>query len=144
MRTFDDSIREEIERDPSFAELFALAQAELRLGMALYARREALGLTQQQVAEAAGIAPSMLKSYEKAGRTLKVTTLWKLAEALGVEIRLTPGLGVELVAAQPPTTAEAEPTSEAQAPAHTSDGDESHVKHTAAPRTRPTRAGQPA
>lgn len=112
MRSFDDYINEKIAADPSFAVLLDEGEAELRLAMALSARREALGLTQQQLADITGIRRAMLKSYEQAGRTPKLTTLWKLAQALGIEIRIQPGLRFEIVETERAPAPEAGNTAE--------------------------------
>ena len=118
MRTFEDFLREQIERDPAFEDLYAEAGAELDLAMALYYAREAAGLSQRQLAERAGIPPRALRSIEKAGRAPKLTTLWRLADALGVEIRLKPGRGFELLPA--PSAASAQPPAEQTPGAQTS------------------------
>jgi transcriptional regulator with XRE-family HTH domain len=104
--TFEDFLREQIERDPKFEDLYAEAGAELDLAIALYYAREAAGLSQRELAERAGIPPRALRSIEKAGRTPKLTTLWRLADALGIEIRLKPGRGFELLPAAPANTGE--------------------------------------
>jgi transcriptional regulator with XRE-family HTH domain len=118
MRNFDDFMRELAEEDPNFADLMAETRAEGDLALALYYAREAAGLSQRQLAERAGIPPRALRSIEKAGRTPKLTTLWRLADALGVEIRLKPGRGFELLPA--PSAASAQPPAEQTQGAQTS------------------------
>jgi transcriptional regulator with XRE-family HTH domain len=56
------------------------------LGHRIAALREAAGLSQDQLAEAAGIDRRSVQRYEGAVRTPRVTDLWLIADALGVGV----------------------------------------------------------
>jgi predicted transcriptional regulator len=51
-------------------------------------RRKALGWTQQQLAEKAGIQQSAIARLENGGTIPKLDTLFKIANALGLKIQL--------------------------------------------------------
>ncbi len=56
------------------------------LGQRIRQRREALKLTQQQLAEALGVTPQHISVIEQGKRSISVEGLAKLAEELGVSI----------------------------------------------------------
>ncbi len=58
----------------------------MTLGQRIRQRREALRLTQQQVAEALGVTPQHISVIEQDKRSISVNALAKLAEELGVSI----------------------------------------------------------
>jgi len=66
----------------------AHAQKELLnvLGERIRERRKALGFTQEQLAELAGMSVNFLARMEMAGRTPSFDTLIRLADALKVEV----------------------------------------------------------
>lgn len=55
-------------------------------GSKLRAIRSLKGLTQAQLAEAAGVSPTAIAEYEKDKRELRTDTVRKLCEALGVSV----------------------------------------------------------
>lgn len=55
---------------------------------AFKARRELLGITQEHLAELAGVALRTLKSLEKGNGNPTLSTLMKLSDVLGLEIKL--------------------------------------------------------
>ncbi len=97
MRSFDDYLQESLE-DNEFAEIYADAKAEIELSVALTKRREALKLTQQQLAEMTGIKQPMLARIEK-GQIPKPVTLQKIAKALQIGIVFT-GEDVKVIKAE--------------------------------------------
>ena len=97
MTSLNDYIQQQFETDASFADLLDESRAELELALQFARLREALGLTQREVAERAGIAQSAVARYEKAGRTPSVLALWRFAEALDAEIVLGPGRSVSVM-----------------------------------------------
>jgi transcriptional regulator with XRE-family HTH domain len=54
------------------------------MGRRLYCRRRALGLTQQQVADAIGVRFQQIQKYECGGNKMSAARVWALAQALGV------------------------------------------------------------
>jgi transcriptional regulator with XRE-family HTH domain len=54
------------------------------LGHRIAALREDAGLSQEQLAERAGMERRSIQRYENAVRTPRITDLWLIAEALGV------------------------------------------------------------
>ena len=59
---------------------------DLMVGRRLRARRRLLGLSQAQLGEACGVTFQQVHKYEAALNRLSVVMLWKLAQALDVEI----------------------------------------------------------
>lgn len=51
-------------------------------------RRMELGLTQQQVAQKAGLTQSVIGRFESLGAVPRIDTLCRIASALGLEIKL--------------------------------------------------------
>lgn len=58
-------------------------------GSKLRAIRSLRGMTQAQLAEAAGVSPTAITEYEKGKRDLRADTIRKLCEALGVTVTYT-------------------------------------------------------
>jgi HTH-type transcriptional regulator/antitoxin HipB len=86
------------ERDEREAEEARARDAFLAtLGERVRDVRKAAGLTQKQLAEAVGVAPSYVTTVETGGQNLTVWSLAKLAEALGMDIsRFFPALNGSL------------------------------------------------
>ena len=57
-----------------------------RFGFAVKARREELGLTQEDLAERAGIHRTYLSDIERGGRNVSLINIEKVAEALSMPI----------------------------------------------------------
>lgn len=89
-KSLQQHIAEEIERDPHFADLLEAARLEVQFAIGLARIREKRGLTQQALAEAAGLRQPMLARYER-GQIPTVPTLQRLAGALDAEVRVSPG-----------------------------------------------------
>lgn len=60
------------------------------LGKILYNARKQKGLTQEQVAERAGISRPSYRDIENGGAAARATTLINVARALGMELMLIP------------------------------------------------------
>jgi transcriptional regulator with XRE-family HTH domain len=73
-------------RDPEFAAAWEETQVEGAVALALTTRREALGLSQRDLAAATGMKQPMIARIEKGSQTPTVTTLWKLLRALDADI----------------------------------------------------------
>lgn len=82
-------VQEQFERNPEFAAEYAKAQMETRFAVALAMLREERGLTQQEVADKAGLKQPMLARYEN-GQIPTVSTLQRLAAALNARVLLSP------------------------------------------------------
>lgn len=88
---FDDYLAKEL-RDPGFAERFHKAERELDLALGIAFRRQDAGLSQKQLAERVGTTQQQISRLERPGYRGSLTTLERVADALGldVEIKLTP------------------------------------------------------
>ncbi|MDQ0456832.1 helix-turn-helix transcriptional regulator [Rhizobium paknamense] len=62
----------------------------LDMGQALKARRKTLGLTQEHVAEMAGLSRPRYREIEAGSTAARATTLINIARALGLELMLVP------------------------------------------------------
>ena len=94
MTTVPQHVQALVEEDPGFARLLAESDGELRLAMQTARMREARGMTQLELATAAGMRQPAVARYEKAGRTPTISTLWRFATALNVEFRIGPNYAV--------------------------------------------------
>lgn len=63
--------------------------ASMLTGSKLRAIRSLRGMTQAQLAEAAGVSPTAITEYEKGKRDLRADTIRKLCEAMGVQVTYT-------------------------------------------------------
>lgn len=59
---------------------------DVMMGRRLRARRRLLGYSQQQLGEACGVTFQQIHKYEAAVSRLSAVMLWKLAQALEVEV----------------------------------------------------------
>ncbi|MBU1378651.1 MAG: helix-turn-helix domain-containing protein [Alphaproteobacteria bacterium] len=59
---------------------------DILVGRQLRRRRRMLGMTQQQVGDAAGVSFQQIQKYECASNRLSVALLWTLACVLDVEV----------------------------------------------------------
>ena len=71
------------------------AVAEIMAG--IIAQRRRRGLTQGELAEMVGVKQQAIARMERGGSTPNVTTLIKVARALGLSVKLVPEAGVEQV-----------------------------------------------
>jgi transcriptional regulator with XRE-family HTH domain len=94
MTSFKQFLEEEL-LDEEFAEHYEEVSAEMDLALALAARREKLGLTQQQLAVLTGIKQPMIARIEN-GQMPTPRTLQRLAKALKVGLLFT-GDGILLL-----------------------------------------------
>ncbi len=82
-------VREQIDQEPELAAQYEKAQIAARFAVALAMLREKQGLTQQQLAESAGLKQPMLARYEN-GQIPTVPTLQRLAGALDARVLIAP------------------------------------------------------
>ena len=59
---------------------------DFHLGKRLRRRRRLLGLTQQQLANACGVRFQQIQKYECGANRISAARLWRIAEALDVEV----------------------------------------------------------
>jgi transcriptional regulator with XRE-family HTH domain len=61
-------------------------EVDRHLGRRLWQRRRSLGLTQQQLAEAIGVAFQQIQKYECGRSRLSASRLWSVCNALHVDV----------------------------------------------------------
>jgi len=92
--SFDDFMQEldaEVRaRGPGAVALSEALDAHFRLAAQVIARRRELGLTQKQLAEAAGIHQSEVSNVERGASVPSYRTLSKIAHGLQTEVALVP------------------------------------------------------
>lgn len=74
--------------DPEYARLYEEAEAEQRLGQLVYDRRVALGLSQTELAERAGMTQPQVSRLETGGGNITVASLRRLAAALDADLTI--------------------------------------------------------
>jgi transcriptional regulator with XRE-family HTH domain len=72
--------------DAEYADLYA--EAELWLGQLVYDRRVALGLSQTELAERAGMTQPQVSRLETGGGNITVASLRRLAAALDADLTI--------------------------------------------------------
>lgn len=77
-----DEVFAESEKDPRWAEAYAKADIEVRLALQIIKARKKAGLTQGQLARAAGTTQSVISRIERANQNLTVKTLARIATVL--------------------------------------------------------------
>lgn len=65
----------------------------MALADGLRRRRKSLGLTQKQLAELAGVSVRFVHDLERGKPTVRLAQLLEVLDALGLRLRLGPGLG---------------------------------------------------
>jgi ribosome-binding protein aMBF1 (putative translation factor) len=97
-KSLDEYLTESFEREPGLRVLFNEARAETDFGFSLIEARHARGLSQRELAKAAGMKQPMLHRIEKGAQTPTLTTLYRLMHALHAECTIGPdGAGVTLL-----------------------------------------------
>ncbi|MBB4371931.1 transcriptional regulator with XRE-family HTH domain [Bradyrhizobium sp. cir1] len=94
------------------------SQTTFRLGRLLRDARKQAGLTQEQVAERAGISRPRYRDIEQGAAAARATTLINVARALGIELMLIPQAMV------PGVNALLRPSDDEDRPAFTTDEDD--------------------
>jgi len=89
-KTMRQYVAEQSEDNAEFVAELEQARLETEFAVALAMLREQRGLTQQQVAGAAGIGQPMLARYEKGSQLPSLPTLQRLAHALDARVTLSP------------------------------------------------------
>ncbi len=81
-------IKKRKRRDPDFARDFELGYERLKLGIILKQARMQAGLTQEELARKLKTKKSAISRMENHAEDIRLSTLEKLAEALGKRLRL--------------------------------------------------------
>ena len=86
MDDLDKYIQKRKERDPAFAEGYDSGFQEFLVGALLKEAREAAGVTQEELATAIQTKKSVISRLENQASDARVSTLRKVAQALGKEL----------------------------------------------------------
>lgn len=76
------------DRDPEFAKDYETGYQEFKIGVMLKMAREEAGLTQEQLAEKLKTKKSAISRIENHAEDIKLSTLEKIAQALGKTLRV--------------------------------------------------------
>ncbi len=75
-------------RDPGFAKQYDSGYQQFKIGVILKLAREEAGLTQEQLAQKLHTKKSAISRIENHAEDIKLSTLKRIAEALGKELRV--------------------------------------------------------
>jgi predicted transcriptional regulator len=81
-----DEVVAELSADPTFARAWVVEEAKAILGANLAILRHERGLTQKELAEAAGMRQPRIAEIEQAAANPQYETLVRIAAALGVDV----------------------------------------------------------
>ncbi|PTM98079.1 helix-turn-helix domain-containing protein [Streptomyces sp. VMFN-G11Ma] len=83
-----DEMRDDVLASPEAQEAYDAARIRFELGHAVRERREALGMTQDQLAEVAGMRQPAVTRFEAGGTMPTLPLLERLAVALGMRLHV--------------------------------------------------------
>lgn len=86
-KNFRDTLNEQL-KDPGFRVEWEVLEPERQITMAIIEGREEKALTQQQLAEATGIAQADISRLENGTANPSLKTLKRLAAGLGMQLKL--------------------------------------------------------
>jgi ribosome-binding protein aMBF1 (putative translation factor) len=81
-------IQKRAERDPEFAENYAVGYADFKIGVILRQAREAAGLTQEEVAQKLQTKKSAISRIENHADDVRLSTIQHYAEAVGAKLQI--------------------------------------------------------
>lgn len=84
----DKYIRDRKKRDKAFAEGFEAGYAEFKIGHMLRNARQRSGVTQEELAKKLRTTKSAISRIENHAEDIRLSTLKKVADALGKELRV--------------------------------------------------------
>lgn len=90
MMTLNKYVKKRKQHNPAFGKLHEQEVSALRLATALAEQRMRLGLSQSELARRIGSPQSQISRVENGVRIPNLETLWRWANALGIEIILQP------------------------------------------------------
>ncbi len=82
--TLDESIARRVAEDPEYAKVHAIGRPFLHLSLNVWSLRVTQGLTQQQLADAAGMKQPRIATIERDETNPTLETISRIAYALGV------------------------------------------------------------
>ncbi len=88
MRDLQKYIEERKAKDSEFAKDYETGYQEFKIGVLLKMAREEAGLTQEQLAERIKTRKSAISRIENHAEDIKLSTLEKIARALGKKLRV--------------------------------------------------------
>ena len=88
MSDLQDYIKERKERDLDFAEGFNEGYDEFKIGVILREERKKSGLTQEKLAERLKTTKSAISRIENHAEDIKLSTLERVAKALGKRVKI--------------------------------------------------------
>jgi len=87
MRTFRDSLNERL-KDEKFKKEYELIQPEMEIIKTLVAARKEQNMTQSDLAKVTGINQADISKLENGNRNPSLNMLKKLAEGLGMQLKI--------------------------------------------------------
>ena len=87
MSNFNDYLSQKM-KDPTFKAEYDALEPEFSIIQAMIDARKASGLTQKQLAEKTGIAQADISKLESGNANPSLRTLRRLAEGMGMQIKL--------------------------------------------------------
>ena len=88
MTDLEKYIAQRKQRDRAFATGFEEGYADFRIGVLIRQAREKAGLTQEQLAQRIHTQKTAISRIENHARDIRLSTLEKVAQALGMELHI--------------------------------------------------------
>ena len=88
MSDLERYIEQRKQRDEAFAANFEKGYADFKIGILIRQAREKAGLTQEQLAQRVHTKKSAISRIENHARDIRLSTLEKVANALGMELHV--------------------------------------------------------
>ncbi len=88
MSDLERYIEQRKQRDEAFAVNFEKGYADFKIGVLIRQAREKAGLTQEQLAQRVHTKKSAISRIENHARDIRLSTLEKVANALGMELHV--------------------------------------------------------
>lgn len=82
-------VAEQCENDPEFRKVHEESETERELGLELVKARVATGFTQQALSTKSGVSQKQISKIESALANPSLNTLRKLANAMGMRVKVT-------------------------------------------------------
>jgi ribosome-binding protein aMBF1 (putative translation factor) len=89
MNDLEEYITKRKNEDPQFDEGFEEGYKEFKIGILLKRAREDAGLTQEQLAKMINTKKTAISRIENHAQDIKISTLQKVAKALGKNLKIT-------------------------------------------------------
>ena len=89
MSNLQKYIKKRKKKDPEFANNYEAGYRDFKIGVILRQTREKAGLTQEEVAKKLNTKKSAISRIENHAEDIRLSTLEKLAQAIGKELKVT-------------------------------------------------------